>query len=176
MKDACWCIYCHYTEYDSMSPLDKGCCFAAGGVCCYADACRSTACCNGNGCVAATIKYGCSLFHGKILPGNTPGYGCGPMMCGRNLDRDPSKLSPREQGELDCSEPSSCFFARCLGFGCNSPNCSNSRYKVKGKLCCLWADLETDTCCDDGWIKIPARSRSQRRSHAGNRKDSHTSP
>merc|ERR1712113_157049 len=78
----------------------------------------------GDGCIAATIKCCCSLFHGEIPPSNTPGCGCGPMMCGGNLDRDASELGPSEQEELELL-----------------------------KTTCLWANLETDTCCDDGWIE-----------------------
>merc|ERR1712083_562540 len=85
---------------------------------------------------------------------NTPGCGCGPMMCGGNLDRDPAELSPMEQEELELLKTTCwCFFAYCFGFGCNSPGGSDACCKVEEKLCCLWANLETDTCCDDGRIE-----------------------
>merc|ERR1711874_271776 len=47
---------------------------------------KSATCCDGDGCVAATVKCCCSLFHAEIPPSNTPGCGCGPLMCGGNLD------------------------------------------------------------------------------------------
>merc|ERR1711920_1036511 len=155
MRDACWCIYCYYAGCGCMSPLEKGCCLAIGEVCCCAGTCKSATCCDGDGCIAATIKCCCSLFHGEIPPSNTPGCGCGPMMCGGNLDRDGTdELSPMEQEELQLLKTTCwCFFAYCFGFGCNSPGGSDACCKVEGKLCCLWANLETDTCCDDGWIE-----------------------
>merc|ERR1712032_1459245 len=94
-----------------------------GEVCCCAGTCKSATCCDGDGCVAATVKCCCSLFHGEIPPSNTPGCGCGPLMCGGNLD--PSRrdaLSPREQEEFDMlSTTCWCLFLYCVGFGCNSP-------------------------------------------------------
>merc|ERR1712217_54577 len=43
------------------------------------------------------------------------------------------------------------------GFGCNSPGGSDPCCMVEGKLCCLWSNLETDTCCDDGWIELTSK-------------------
>merc|ERR1712045_934424 len=115
---------------------------------------KSATCCDGDGCIAATIKCCCSLFHGEIPPSNTPGCGCGPLMCGGNLDRDPSELSAMEQEELEMLKTTCwCFFLYCVGLGCNSPGGSDPCCKVEGKLCCVWSNLETDTCCDDGWIE-----------------------
>merc|ERR1712244_117082 len=113
----------------------EGCCLAIGEVCCCAGTCKSASCCDGDGCIAATIKCCCNLFHGEIPPSNTPGCGCGPMMCGGNLDRDPSELGPREQEELELLKTTLwCFFAYCFGFGCNSPGGS-------------------DACCEVGWVE-----------------------
>merc|ERR1712186_73274 len=67
--------------------------------------------------------------------------GCGPVMCGGNLDRDPAELGPMEQEELELLKTTCwCFFAYCFGFGCNSPGGSDACCKVEGKLCCLWAN------------------------------------
>jgi len=154
MKDACWLMYCYYMGIGCMSPTEKGCCLAIGEVCCCAGSCKSATCCDGDGCIAATIKCCCSLFHGEIPPSNTPGFGCGPMMCGGNLDRDPSELNPREQEELELLKTTCwCCFAYCFGFGCNSPGGNDACCLAEGKLCCIWANVETDTCCDDGWIE-----------------------
>jgi len=154
MKDACWCVYLYYGGCGCINPFEKGCCLAIGEVCCCAGTCKSATCCDGDGCIAATIKCCCSLFHGEIPPSNTPGCGFGPLMCGGNLDRDPSELSAMEKEELEMLKTTCwCFFAYCLGFGCNSPGGSDPCCKVEGKLCCLWSNLETDSCCDDGWIE-----------------------
>merc|ERR1712203_1027444 len=44
------------------------------------------------------------------------------------------------------------------GIGCDSPGGSDPCCKQEGKLCCLWTNLETDTCCDDGWIELTTKS------------------
>merc|ERR1712107_107600 len=75
-------------------------------------------------------------------------------MCGGNLDRDPGELGLREQEELELLKTTCwCCFAYCFGFGCNSPGGTDACCLIEGKLCCLWANVETDTCCDDGWIE-----------------------
>merc|ERR1719412_3374607 len=137
-----------------MSPTDKGCCLSIGEVCCCAGTCKSATCCDGDGCIAATIKCCCSLFHCEVPPSNTPGCGFGPMMCGGNLDRDPSELSPMEKEELEMLKTTCwCFFLYCFGFGCNSPGGDDPCCKVEGKLCCVWANVETGSCCEGGWIE-----------------------
>merc|ERR1712110_300106 len=72
-------------------------------------------------------------------------------MCGGNLDPDRRDgLSPREQEEFDLlSTTGWCLFLYCFGFGCNSPGGSDACCMVEGKLCCLWSQLETDSCWED---------------------------
>merc|ERR1712038_1715086 len=148
MKNTCWCLYLYYAGCGCIpNPCDNGVILCIGEVCCCAGTCKSATCCDGDGCVAATIKCCCSLFHGEIPPSNTPGCGCGPLMCGGNLDREGTDdLPPQEKDELELLK-TTCwlFFAYCFGFGCNSPGGSDA--------CCMGANLETDTCCDDGWIE-----------------------
>jgi len=160
MKDTCWCIYLYYAGCGCIpNPFDKGVVLCIGEVCCCAGTCKSATCFDGDGCVAATIKCCCSLFHAEIPPSNTPGCGCGPLMCGGNLDPERRDgLSPREQEEFDLlSTTCWCLFLYCVGFGCNSPGGSDACCMVEGKLCCIWSQLETDSCCDDGWIEYTSK-------------------
>lgn len=129
-----------------------------GEVCCCAGTVSSATCCDEDGCCAATIKCCCALAHFEYPISNTPGIGCGPMMCGGNLDRDISELSPREKEEYALlSTTCWAFFCYFFGVGCNSPGGSDGCCMIEGKLCCLWANLETDTCCEDGWIESTSK-------------------
>mmetsp|Transcript_123119 Transcript_123119/g.348888 ORF Transcript_123119/g.348888 Transcript_123119/m.348888 type:complete len:253 (+) Transcript_123119:128-886(+) len=155
-RDTFWCCYLYYGGCGCLGPLNKGCCLQIGEVCCCAGTCKSATCCDGDGLLAATIKCCCALWHSEIPPSNTPGCGVCNFMCGGNLDRDPHELdgNPNEQEELELLRTTCwCFFCYCFGFGCNSPGGDDPCCKVEGKLCCIWSNLETDTCCDDGWIE-----------------------
>jgi hypothetical protein len=163
MEDACWCVYCIYAGFGCMSPTTKGCCLSIGELCCCAGTCKSATCCDGDGCCATTIKCCCNLFHCEVPPSNTPGCGFSPMLCGGNIadrsEEDINALGPREREEFELLKSTCwCFFFYCFGFGCNSPGGSDACCKLEGKLCCLWANIETDTCCDDGWIELTCKS------------------
>jgi len=164
MNEAFWCVYCMYAGVGCMSPSSKGCCMCIGELCCFAGTCKSATCCDGDGCLAATIKCFCSVFHAECPPSLTPGIGCGPLTCLGNLTDEvrQSKLDAGNMAEVEefdlLNTTCWCCFAYMCGYGCNSPGGSDPCCKVEGKVCCVWANLETDTCCDDGWIEYTGKS------------------
>merc|ERR1712037_363100 len=115
----------------------------------------SATCCDDDGCVASTSKCCCCLAHGEVPPSNTPGVGCGPAMLCAKWNED--STNPYEQEEMSLLKSTCwCFSAYCCMFGCNSPGGSDPCCKQEGKLCCLWTNLETDTCCGVTDASYPA--------------------
>lgn len=159
-KETFWCLYLYFAGCGCMNPLSKGCCLQIGELCCLAGTCKSASCYDEDGCVAFTNKCCCALCHMEIPPSNTPGCGCGPLMCCGNLQQDRvARLSPSEKEEFELLNTTCwCCFLYCFGFGCNSPGGSDACCMTEGKLCCLWSNLSTDTaCCEDGWIEFTSK-------------------
>jgi len=163
---ATWCLYLYYGGFGCMNPMAEGCCTCIGEVCCLAGTCKSATCCDGDGCLANTTKCCCALSHVECPPSLTPGFGCGGSSCmyGGNLteEKRQEKLDAGNEAEVEefdmLSTTCWCFFCYCCGFGCNSPGGSDPCLLLEGKVCCVWASIETDKCCgDDGWIEYTGK-------------------
>jgi len=158
-KETFWCFYLRFFGCGCLGPLDKGCILNIGEICCCAGTCKSATCCDEDGCFALTTKCWCALTHTECPPSNTPGIGCGPFLMAGNLDRSDAKdLSPTEQEELYLLQSTCwCCFLYCCGVGCNSPGGSDPCCKLEGKLCFVWCNTETGSCCEDGWIEYTGK-------------------
>lgn len=154
LNESFWCAYCLYGGIGCLDPADHGCCLGIAECFCCAGTCRSAQCWDEDGLLAATIKIFCCLFHGEIPPSNTPGYACGPFSFGGNLYRPGTeRLSPYEQEELQMLRSTLwCCFLEWCGIGFNPPTGTDPCLKAEGKACCLWTNLETDSCEHDGLV------------------------
>mmetsp|Transcript_48012 Transcript_48012/g.96842 ORF Transcript_48012/g.96842 Transcript_48012/m.96842 type:complete len:224 (+) Transcript_48012:96-767(+) len=152
-----WCIYCCYGGC-GIDGMDLPCCFTTGEICCCGGTTKITSCYDQDGCVAVSSKMCCCLTGFECPPDNNPGIGIGPARCMGNLEgRTPDDCtSVAAKNELDMYQKTMwCWSCYCCFQGITydmSPICQN-----EGKLCCLWVNTETASCCDDGWIEFSGK-------------------
>jgi len=158
-----WCIYCCYGGC-GIDGMDLPCCFSVGEVCCVGGTVKVTSCYDQDGCFAISSKCCCCLTGFECPPDNTPGIGVGPVRCMGNLydgDGNPRNIdectSQAAKNELETYQKTIWFWSLyCCFQGLTydiSPIC-----QTEGKLCCLWVNSETASCCDDGWIEFSGKA------------------
>ncbi|CAK0816486.1 unnamed protein product [Prorocentrum cordatum] len=154
-QDTFWLAYAWCCGLGCLSPSRDGWCLNIGQCCCCAGTCRDAACWDNDGIVASTVKICCCVWHSEAPPSMTPGFGCGypwsGCFCCRNMP--PPNILEMPRGLEDPNEREEfqilmgtcwCFFLYCCGLGCNPPGGNDTCCKLEGKLCCFWANLETD--------------------------------
>jgi len=158
LEDTTWCCYCCYGGC-GIDGLDLPCCFGTGEICCIGGTVKLTSCCDDDGCVAAYSKCCCCITGMEFPIDNTPGIGCFGQRCWSNIEDKQLEdcRSVAAKNELDTLQKTMfCWSCRYCYQGITydtTPCWSN-----EGKLCCLWVNLESASCCDDGWIEFSGKT------------------
>jgi hypothetical protein len=158
LEDTTWCCYC-FCAGCGIDGMDLPCCFSTGEICCIGGTTKITACYDEDGCIATYSKCCCCISGCEYPIDNTPGIGCGSARCLSNIEERTFEdcTSVAAKNELDTLKKTIfCWSCRwCYqGFTYDYDPC----FSNEGKLCCLWVNLESASCCDDGWIAYSGKT------------------